>query len=228
MERSPAAVSIALSVFCLTFIMLAPVPPSYSDQPSYAMPSPIDPSAKYFIFLHNYYVEKNGPEGDCRYDDILKAFADRGFIVISEIRTGKIVPCTYAEKVAREVRTLISSGVPPQNITVGGHSKGGVIGLCVAAKLENPQVNFVIMAGCGIASVEKFKMYPDFSKLKGRILSIYAASDSVANSCEASFVQASDELSDMEVKLTSDKGHRLFFTPEQIWLEPVIKWINAA
>lgn len=228
MKRSHAAVSILLSVFLLAFFMMAHVPSSYADQPSYGMPDRIDPSARYFIFLHNYYVEKKGTAGDCRYDDILKAFADRGFIVISALRTGKIVPCTYAEHVVKQVRTLLRSGVPSRNITVGGHSKGGVISLCVASKLENPDVNFVIMAGCGIASVEKFKMYPDFSRLKGRILSVYATSDTVANSCEGSFTQASAGLADTEVKLTSDKGHRLFFTPEAIWIDPIINWLDAA
>jgi len=86
--------------------------------------------------------KKNGPDGDCKYNDILKAFADKGFVVISEVRTGKIVPCTYAQKVVKQVRTLLDSGVPPQNITVGGHSKGGVITLCVASELGNPKVSF--------------------------------------------------------------------------------------
>ena len=152
---------IVFSVALLALFMSVYVPASYSGQSSYGMPSDIDPSAKYFFFMHNYYVEKNGPEGDCKYNDILKAFADRRFIVISEVRTGKIVPSTYAEKVVRQVRTLLDSGVPPQNITVGGHSKGGVINLCIASKLENPKVNFVVMAGCEIAAVKKLNMYPD-------------------------------------------------------------------
>ncbi len=218
-----------LIVCSITFFALSMtlyVPPSYSGQISYGMPSKIDPSAKYFFFLHNYYVEKKGPEGDCKYNDILKTFADRGFIVVSEVRTGKIVPCTYAEKVVKQLRTLLDSGVPPQNITVGGHSKGGVISLCVASKLENPKINFVVMAGCEIATVKKFQMYPDFKNLKGRILSIYASSDSIANSCEAAFSKASEELHDTEIKLNSDAGHKLFFTPKEIWLDPVIGWIN--
>ncbi len=226
MKPSSVTVSILFSVFLLAVFMMVCVPPSYSKQPSYGMPSDIDPSARYFFFMHHYYVEKNSPDGACKYEDILNAFADRGFIAISEVRTGKIVPCTYAQKVVKLVRTLLHSGVPPQNITVGGHSNGGVSSLCVASELENPQLNFVIMAGCRIASVEKFMMYPDFRKLKGRMLSVYATSDSVANSCEASFALASDELSDSEIRLTGDKGHKLFYTPRDIWLDPIINWIN--
>lgn len=220
--------SIMFSVaFLALLFMTVYVPPSYSGQASYGMPSDIDPSARYFFFMHNYYVEKKGPEGDCKYNNILKAFADRGFVVVSEVRTGKIVPCTYAEKVVKQVRTLLDSGVPPQNITVGGHSKGGVISLCVASQLENPKVSFVVMAGCEIASVTKFKMYPDFKKLRGRILSVYASSDSIASSCEKAFSMASQGLSHTEIKLKSDAGHKLFFAPKEIWLTPIINWINS-
>ena len=218
--------SIVLSVTVLALLMSVYVPTSYSGQASYGIPSSIDASAKYFLFLHNYYVEKNGPDGDCKYYDILKSFADRGFTVVSEVRTGKIIPCTYAEKVVKQVKTLLNSGVPPQNITVGGHSKGAVITLCVASKLENPKVNFVVMAGCEIGVIAQNKMYPDFQKLKGRILSIYATSDSLASSCEKAFSMASEGLSSTEIKLESDAGHRLFFAPKEIWLAPVIKWIN--
>ncbi len=217
---------IFLSSAFLALGMMVWVPIAHSGQAAYGLPSNIDPSARYLFFIHNYYVEKNGPEGECKYNDILTAFSNNGFVVISEVRTGKIVPCTYAEKVANQVGTLLDSGVPPKNIIVGGHSKGGVITLCVAAKLENPKVNFVVMAGCEIAPVIKFKLYPDFKKLKGRILSVYAATDSIANSCEGAFSMASKELSKTEIKLKSDAGHRLFFAPEKLWLDPVITWIN--
>ena len=195
-------------------------------QTSYDMPATIDPNARYFLFLHNYYVEKNGPSGDCKYHDIIAAFVERGFVVISEVRTGKIIPCIYAEKVVRKVKTLLDAGVRPENITVGGHSKGGVITLCTASDLGNAKINLVVMAGCGIAGVKKHDMYPDFGKLKGRMLSIYASSDSIAGSCEGAFAQAPKGLSSMEIILKSELGHRLFFTPSDVWIDPIVDWIN--
>ena len=39
----------------------------YAKPVSYKMPSAIDRSTRYFFFLHNYYVEKHGPEGACKY-----------------------------------------------------------------------------------------------------------------------------------------------------------------
>lgn len=218
-------------LFAIGFIavsMTVFIPTAISGQSSYDMPSSIDQTARYLFFLHNYYVEKNGPDGDCKYYDILKAFAEKGFVVVSDIRTGKIVPCTYAGKTAQQVNKLLTAGVPPQNITVAGHSKGAVITLCAASLLENPELNFVVMAGCEIAPIKKYKMYPDFNLLQGRMLSIFAASDTIAGSCKEAFSMASNGLSGTEVKLESDAGHKLFFTPADIWTTPVMKWINKS
>jgi hypothetical protein len=33
-------------------------------------------------------------------------------------------------------------------------------------------------------------------------------------------------LNSTEIKLESDAGHKLFFTPQEIWLDPIINWIN--
>ena len=206
----------------LALSMIGYVSLSYAKQASYDLPSTIDASAKYLFFLHNYYVEKHGPDGDCKYYDLLNAFADSGFTVISEVRFGKIIPCAYAGKIVGQIRTLLDAGVPPENITVAGHSKGGVIALCVSSKLGNPKVNFVVIAGCEIKPL--LDAYPDYRTLKGRFLSIYASSDSVASSCDSAFSQVYEGISSTEIRLESEGGHRLFLKPERIWLNPVILW----
>jgi predicted esterase len=210
------------------FALLITVFPNtvFSGQASYDMPSEIDPSARYLFFLHNYYVEKNGINGACKYNEILQSFEEKGFVVISEVRSGKIIPCTYSASVVEKVKLLLDSGVPPQNIIVSGHSKGGVIALCIASQLANPKISYVIMAGCEIEGVKKYKMYPDFANLKGRMLSIYALSDKIAGSCEKAFALASKELSNTEIKLKHDAGHKVFFKPDGIWISPIVDWIN--
>lgn len=200
---------------------------SISAQIKMELPDNIDTSASYLFFLHNYYVETNGPDGDCKYDDILKAFSDHNYVVVSEVRSGKIVPCTYAKKVVELIENLTNSGVPPENIIVAGHSKGAVIALCVSAQLANPKINYIIMAGCEIAGIQKYKLYPDFKNLKGRILSIYADSDKVAGSCEKSFSESTDGIVYSEILLKNASGHRLFFKPEDIWITPIMKWITG-
>ncbi len=197
---------------------------SYAKQASYEMPSTVDRSAHYLFFLHNYYVEKHGPNGACKYHDILKAFTDNGLIVISEVRSGKIVPSEYARKIVRRVKKLLDAGVSPERITLAGHSKGGVITLCTAARLGHPKIGYIIMAGCEIKPL--MAAYPDFARLKGNFLSIYASSDSIAGSCKEVFSKAIIGISTNEITLKSDKGHKLFFHPEDIWIEPVMTWLN--
>ncbi len=226
MERSNSNnnSSILLGIMICSLFVLGFSSSAYATPASYEMPSTIDSAARYVFFLHNYYVEKHGPNGACKYHDILKTFADNGFTVISEVRSGKIVPSEYAKKIVRQVKKLLEAGVPPERITVAGHSKGGVITLCVASQLGNPKIGFIVMAGCDIKSLAQ--AYPDFTQLKGEFLSIYASSDSVANSCQNVFSKAIIGICYKEIKLKSEKGHRLFFQPEDVWVEPVMAWIN--
>jgi hypothetical protein len=202
---------------------------------SYDMPPTLDSSARYLFFLHGRIVEKSGPHGEhprhgaYDYYGILKAFADRGFTVISEIRPTGTNPARYAEKVARQVETLLAAGVPPEHITVTGFSKGGVITLFVSARLGNPRVNFVVMAGCGkgpFGDSYNRVLRRAGPSLHGRFLSIYDGSDQVADTCKTAFAMASGGTTSMEIKLGTGLGHGLFYTPRKDWIEPVVDWIN--
>ncbi|NJD90111.1 MAG: hypothetical protein FIA91_01125 [Geobacter sp.] len=192
--------------------------------PGYAMPATIDPKAAYLLFHHNYYVETKGPGGDCKYHDILKSFSDKGFTVISEIRPKDVSVIDYGKKAAADVRKLLAAGVPPEKITIAGHSKGGVIVLQVAAQLDNPKINYAVLAGCGIKGLAKG--YPELGKLKGNFLSLYAASDKVAASCGPEFLLAREGFTGKEISLDSPAGHQLFFTPVAAWLEPFSGWLK--
>jgi hypothetical protein len=193
-------------------------------EPTYSMPATINPSASYLFFHHNYYVETKGVDGDCKYYDILKAFSDKGFIVISEVRPKDVSFIDYGKKAAADVRKLLEAGVPPEKITVAGHSKGGVITLQVAAQLENPQIRYAVLAGCGIKG--QANGYPDVGKLKGKFLSLYASSDKIASSCGPAFAQDRAGFSSREIVLDNPAGHQLFFKPVDAWLEPVAGWLK--
>lgn len=217
---STALISFTLFFSCTLFM----VSPSHADASSYGMPSAIKPTANYLLFLHNYYVETKGPDGDCKYYDILKAFADKGFIVISEIRPKDAAVAEWAKKTAANIQKILDAGVPQENITVAGHSKGGVIVIQIASLLGKPKVNYVILAGCGIESLAS--AYPDFSQLKGKFLSVYATSDKVASSCSTAFSQAKQDVSIKEIALENPAGHQLFFKPTDVWFEPVVGWLK--
>jgi hypothetical protein len=216
--------TIITALFSLVLLVLM-VSTSRAAEPSYSMPAAIDRSASYLFFHHNYYVETKGVNGDCKYYDILKSFTDKGYTVISEIRPKDISVIEYGKKAAADVHKLLNAGVPPEKITVAGHSKGGVIVLQVAAQLENPKINYAILAGFGIKGYEKG--YPDFRTLKGNLLSIYASSDKIAGSCGSAFTQTREGFSAREIVLDNPAGHQLFFKPADIWIEPVINFAKG-
>ncbi|MCP3888693.1 MAG: DUF2974 domain-containing protein [Desulfobulbaceae bacterium] len=189
---------------------------TYTDDPSYAFPATITINSKYFFFFHNYYVEINGPRGACKYYDLLRSFTDKGYVVVSQLRNQNMDPVHYAEEAAKQIHTILEAGVPSGNITVSGHSKGGVIALNVAALLQQPDINYIILAGCGINLLAK--MYPDPLLVNGKFLSMYANSDNIAGSCNPLLPSTQHWFSTRELVLDSPKGHRLFFEPDAIWL----------
>ncbi len=206
-------------------------------RPSYDLPAIIDPSSKYIFFLHGMLAEMYGPNGIhprfgiYDYHGIVKAFDDRGFTVISEIRRKKTIPYKYAGKVARQVKTLMTKSVPPENIIVAGFSKGGTITLYTAAKIRDHNVNYVVMGGCSSKGAAVLRSYNKsigqlIPFIKGRFLSIYDASDQKCNICQKVFKTAPAKATFKEIKVKNGLGHGLFYHPRKDWLEPVVEWIN--
>lgn len=191
----------------------------------------VDPQGKYLFYLHGAIVEEQGKNassqryGAYRYDQIIKHFEDRGLIVIEEVRP-RVNPAQYAGKITQQIRRLIGAGVPAGNITVSGFSKGGQITLLVASSLGDPNVKYVIMAGCGKGrtahTFERFLEMKRGARLKGQIYSIYASSDLEAGSCRPAIEQSDGNgLRFSENRIKTGKGHGLFYQPRPEWIEPV-------
>lgn len=189
----------------------------------------VDPQKKYLFYLHGAILEdpdKGGTSpryGVYAYDSIIEHFEDRDLIVIEEIRS-KTSPRQYAAVIVQRVRRLMAAGIPPHNITVSGFSKGGHIALLVASSLGNPNVRYVLMAGCGRggaqASYQQFLKRKRGMRLTGNILSIYAGSDMDAGSCREAIDQAQDNsLRFREIRLRSSKGHGMFYQPRPQWID---------
>ena len=168
--------------------------------------------------------------GTYDYHKMVKAFMDQGFVVISEIRPQGTDKLKYANKVVQQINTLLVSGVAAKNITVAGFSKGGSIALYVSAILKNPNIKYVVMAGCGRTGEYK-RGYEHFlrhaaSSLQGHFLSIYDENDSICGTCKSAFNAATGKITSNEIKLKVGKGHGTYYTPRKEWLEPVVEWIN--
>jgi hypothetical protein len=193
------------------------------------VPAKIDPGARYLFHMHGWVVEEYGPAGAVRtgywWRWTVEAFADREFVVISEARAAHTDVQAYALTVARQVARLRAAGVPSDHITVTGMSKGGVITVLTTAAIADPNVRFVVLAGCarswdnGIQTgFQAFGRAP-----QGRVLSMYDRYDSDVWSCSRYF-RNSPGLTFKEKIFDADLGHALFYTPDRLWVDPTVAW----
>lgn len=190
-----------------------------------AIPNLLNPSARYLIYLHGGIIEDQGmrpthPEfGLYNYAEILQAFADRGFTVISEARPAGTRPDVYADHVIAQVRQLLDGGVPANQVTVVGFSKGAVIAVLASRTVARKDVNWIIQAGCG-PWVEGLPAFVP----EGRLLSQIDQDDTVARSCSDLFARMPEGSVFEENTLSLGTGHGAFYSVDPTWLEPAVEW----
>lgn len=192
-------------------------------------PDEIDPDGRYVFYIHGRIIEEEGVDpvspqfGRYAFSDILRYLAEAGFNTIGEVRSGPTDVDAYADRVAAQVENLLSEGVPGENITVVGFSKGAYITLLVSSKLANPALNFALIAICG----EETMASPDIA-LAGRILSLYEESDGYGASCRPLVERSPGVVAFEEITFETGKGHGAFYAADPIWIDPVISWIEEA
>ena len=183
---------------------------------------------RFVVYSHARIVEEQGRHGvdsafgRYEYDAILDSLRAAGFVVLSEQRPPNANSDSAAARVARQVDSLIATGVPPSAITVVGFSKGGWIAILASARLRNPAVSFVFMGACGPWAFER----PDLH-VAGRLLSLYETSDPLGVSCEPLFARRAAGATAREIALDVGLGHGTFFVPRDAWLRPVIAWARG-
>lgn len=208
-------------------IVFAVCTPAVAGTVEKDVPDAIDTSARYLFYMHGFAIEQGGPRArSYDYSGILKELAKRGFIVIGEERS-RVKNDVYAEKVTGQVRKLLAAGVPANNITVAGHSKGGMITMLVMSMLANPEIVYVNFAGCGREG-SGFGGHLQFaenlaSMARGQLLSAYDKSDQIAGSCKPALDKMSHAVVTERV-LDIGGGHELFYTPKAEWLDILQAW----
>lgn len=189
------------------------------------IPSNPDASEMYIFYLHGSAEEEEGSTEN--YEAAVEAISGSSATVISEVRDDT-VPNAYAEKLKAQVNILISKGVPDKNITISGFSKGSIIALATSGVINNPNVNYVLLAGCSEFLNEKYNVDP--SKAVGRILSIYDSGDDKFESCDG-MINSSTKVKFEETDLDSGKGHKVFRIPKEKlieqWRDPLVDWAGA-
>lgn len=200
------------------------------DLSKYAFPKSIDTQRRYLFYLHGKIIENQGlpavdPEyGEYEYGAILAKLSDYGFTVISEQRPKDADSLIFAQRTAGQVTDLLNAGVPPENITVVGASKGGYMTILTSNILKNKQINYVIMAICNPEVINDFKMNDVY--LYGNVLSIYDSKDKYASTCEEFFSISKDVGLNQfdEIVLEIGTGHGILYKPLDEWINPVVDW----
>ena len=188
------------------------------------VPAKPDPKARYVFYLHGRILEVQGrnavsPDfGPYEYDAILAALAAPGFTVVSEIRRDGAGD-EFADRVAGQIRALKAAGVPSTNISVVGASKGAGLTLGVSAVVGDPEIAYVVLAGCG-TSPERA------ATLRGRLLSIYDEKDRFQPSCRDTFARAKTLTARREIVLKLGVDHGLLYKPYREWVDPALAWIQ--
>jgi hypothetical protein len=241
MKKSILMLGLALVTLAIISLSCAPTrsdvqtkPPAGASAPFSSagsvqkdVPSAIDPNAKYLFYMHGFAIELGGPRAKSyNYSGILNELAKRGFVVIGEERS-RVRNEVYAEKVSGQVKKLLSAGVPAKNITVGGHSKGGMITMLVMSMLADPDIAYVNFAGCGMKG-SGFGGALQFAEqgasgARGRLLSAYDRTDKIAGSCKAA-LEKMTKAAVTERVLDIGGGHELFYSPKAEWLDILQAW----
>lgn len=215
---------------CLTVAMLLFTASSAFAQAIYTdVPEKVDTKGYYLFYLHGRIIEIKGIRptsekyGVYEYEKILEALKNKGFYVISEVRTGNVNIGQFAKRVAFQVDELMKKGVPASHITVIGASKGAVMAMQVSTILMNKDLRFVFLASCGDIAFYKYDI--DYY---GYILSIYDEKDELVGSCNR-FAAKSNGLSDYdEIKLKVGTGHGILYKPLKEWIDPAVRWARTA
>ncbi len=180
------------------------------------------------FYLHGKIVEEQGPHaihpeyGPYEYMAILDSLSAYGYEVISEVRAKNTNENNYAEKLVKQIDTLLKAGVPAQHIFIVGASKGSYITLLASVKAMNNRLNFAVLGAC----------YPDQNlnqgkiKLCGNFLSFYETSDKWCISCVKFFENQDCVSKFQEIELHTNKGHGVLYKPYSEWITPLMKWAS--
>jgi hypothetical protein len=201
---------------------------TFGQTTSTFVPTKIDTSKSYLFYLHGGIVQEQGANavseyfGSYEYQQILDTLSSHGFYVISEVRPKGTGEVEYGEKVARQIDTLLTAGVAPENIALVGASLGAYMTIEAAHKIKNSKIKYALIGLCSDYALELYSKYRD--ELCGDFLSIYESSDQ-KGSCETILAEPRCKSGFKEIKLNMGNGHGFLYKPYKEWVHPLVKWI---
>jgi hypothetical protein len=181
---------------------------------------------KYIYYLHGRIIEIQGKNavsevyGKYEFDSIVNALRDSNTEVIAEIRTENVDYLQYANKISKEIDSLIKLGIKSKDITVIGASKGAIIASTISSINTNP-INYIFLAGNNDYQEENNDW-----KFHGQILCFYDDSDTIAGKNYDYWKNKPNYTTAFEqIKIDKKLGHGFLYKPYKEWIEPTKKFI---
>jgi len=194
------------------------------------VPARIDTAGTYMFYLHGGIVQEQGVNavskdfGPYEYLKIIDTLKSHGYNIISEARPKGTDETRYAEKVSKQIDSLLQKGLPPQRIVVVGASQGAYITIETAHMIKNNKVNYVLMGFCNEYNLNYYKKFN--SELCGNFLSIYESSDN-KGSCNELFNKSACQIKYNEIRLTMGNRHGFIYKPYKEWVYAIVAWIKS-
>ncbi|PRD56132.1 hypothetical protein [Sphingobacterium gobiense] len=137
------------------------------------------------------------------------------------MRTTNVDPEIYADKISRQIDSLIGLGLQPRDITVVGASKGAIIASHTSS-MNRHSVNYVFLAGNN-----DYQEQNNNWRFHGQILSIFDSSDDIAGKSYQYWKDKDNYTTTFEeIKLNTGLSHGFLYKPLKEWVEPTKKWIT--
>jgi len=186
---------------------------------------------KHLVYMQGCCIKQmNGPAAK-DYQMIAQKLKDSGFNVFFELRTSDATDSdeqvqAYAAKIAQYVQGLLAKGTSPEDITVSGYSLGSMTTLVASGLIANPKVNYVLLAGCPVSV--NIRVTIDYTKVRGRVLSIVDSKDDKFGSCVG---RLPSDATFKEITLNSGEGHKVFRLTDEsnlkLWKAPLEAWAKG-
>jgi len=186
----------------------------------------ISDQSKHIFYLHGRIVEIHGKEAfseqfdKYEFDSIVSRLSIDGYTMHNEVRSTYVDVNHYASYISNQIDSLISIGTKPNNISVVGASKGGIIAANISHLNNNP-INYVLLAANNIYQ----EQHNDWI-FHGRVLGIYDTSDNIAGRSYSYWINRKYKTSSFEqLAIDTKQGHGFLYRPLDAWMRPTNNWI---
>ena len=191
-----------------------------------------DTNARYIIYIHGEIIEQQSTlnavdeiTGEYEFNQITNHLASEGFTVIAEPRLQHAKVMLSSINTINQITGMLNKKLKPENITLVGVDKGGIITLHVSTGLTNPDINYVVINTCNTFIENKYQKRDH--ALCGNLLSIYEKEDKDCKSCQTLFTRIKCDGQVNEVELKNKKNELKKYKADNEIMGLIVNWAKG-